>query len=98
VVAQEEIAATDEEVDREIERIAERAEQKPARVRRELERNGALEAVRSDVARGKALEFLVEHAKVTDENGNEVDLSVPSPETDSPEPSANEDAQEEPEA
>jgi hypothetical protein len=50
------------------------------------------------VARGKALEFLVEHAKVTDENGNEVDLSVPSPEIDSPEPSANEDAQEEPEA
>jgi trigger factor len=98
VVAQEEIAATDEEVDREIERIAERAEQKPARVRRELERSGALEAVRSDVARGKALEFLVEHAKVTDENGNEVDLSVPSPEIDSPEPSANEDAQEEPEA
>ncbi len=44
------------------------------KVRRELERSGALEAVRSDVARGKALEFLVEHATVVDENGNEIDL------------------------
>jgi len=95
VVVQEEISATDEEIEREIERIAERAEQKPERVRRELERSGALETVRSDVARGKALEFLVEHAKVVDENGNEIDLSVPSPEPDSPELSADEDAQEE---
>jgi len=46
-------------------------------VRRELERSGALEAVRSDVARGKALEFLVGHATAVDENGDEIDLTVP---------------------
>ena len=77
VVAQEEVTASDEELDAEVIRLAERNEQKPAKVRRELERSGALEAVRSDIARGKALEFLVEHATVVDENGNELDLTVP---------------------
>src|SRR5262249_46806610 len=78
-VAQEEITASDEEVDTEVARIAERADEKPEKVRRQLERSGALETVRSDVARGKALEFLVEHASVVDENGNVVDLSVEAP-------------------
>ena len=76
VVAQEEISVTDAEVDTEIERLAERANEKVNRVRRELERSGALETVRSDVARGKALEFLVDHATVVDENGNQIDLSL----------------------
>jgi trigger factor len=76
VVVQEEIAASDDEVDTEITRIAERAEQKPEKVRRQLERDGALEAVRSEIARGKALEFLVEHATVVDEEGNEIDLTI----------------------
>jgi trigger factor len=75
VVAQEQITATDEEVDAEIARLAERTKQKPDRVRRELERGGALETVRSDVARGKALEFLVEHATVVDEDGNAIDMT-----------------------
>ena len=34
-------------------------------------------SVRSDVARGKALEFLVDHATAVDESGNEIDLTVP---------------------
>ena len=77
VITQEEIEASDEELTAEIERLAERLEQKPDRVRRDLEKRGALEAVRSDVARGKALEFLVERAIVVDEAGNEVDLTMP---------------------
>lgn len=77
VVAQEAVTASDEEVDAEVQQLAERTEQKPAKVRRELERSGALEAVRSDVARGKALEFLVDHATVLDEGGSEIDLTVP---------------------
>jgi hypothetical protein len=60
-----------------VQQLAERTEQKIAKVRRELERSGALEAVRSDVARGKALEFLVDHATAVDESGNELDLTVP---------------------
>jgi len=76
VVAQEGVTASDEELEAEVLQLAESTEQKPAKVRRELERSGALEAVRSDVARGKALEFLVDHATVVDENGDEIDLSV----------------------
>ena len=62
VVVQEEIEATEEELDAEIVRLAERMGQKPERVRRDLDKQGVLEAVRSDIARGKALEFLIDHA------------------------------------
>ena len=74
---QEEIEATDEDLDAEIDRLAERVGQKPEKVRRDLGKRGALEAVRSDLARGKALQFLVDHAKVVDEEGNPVDLTLP---------------------
>jgi trigger factor len=77
VAAQEGIEATDEDLEQEIERMAERLEEKPAKVRRDLERRGILEAVRSDIARGKALRFLVDHADVVDEAGNPLDLKVP---------------------
>jgi trigger factor len=76
VVAQEEIEVTDDEVDAEVARLAERVGQKPEKLRREFVRTGALQTVRSDVARGKALQFLVEHATVVDEDGNEVSLDL----------------------
>jgi hypothetical protein len=38
-----------------------------------------IEAVRSDIARGKAVTFLVDHATVVDEDGNTVDISLPEP-------------------
>jgi trigger factor len=79
VIAQEEIAATDDEVDAEVERIAEQVKQKPDKVRKDLERRGAIEAVRSDIARGKALAFLMDHAELVDTDGNPVDLSLPQP-------------------
>ena len=81
VIAQEAIEASDEELDAEILRLSERLEQKPERVRRDLEKQHALEAVRSDVARGKALQFLVDHATVVDEEGNAIDLTVPEADT-----------------
>jgi trigger factor len=77
VAIQEGIEVTDEDVAHEVERIAERLEEKPTKVRRDLERRGILEAVRSDIARGKALRFLVDHAEVVDEAGNPLDLQVP---------------------
>jgi trigger factor len=77
VGAQEGIVATDEELDEEVERLAERLEEKPNKVRRDLERRGILEAVRSDIARGKTLRYLVDHAEVVDESGSPLDLKVP---------------------
>jgi trigger factor len=88
VIAQEEIAATDEEVDAEIDRIAQQMDEKPAKVRKDLERRGVIEAVRSDIARGKALAFLMDHAEVVDADGEPVDLSLPQP--DRPEGTATE--------
>ncbi len=86
VVAQEEIEATDAELDAEIDRLAERLGEKPERVRRDLGRRGVLEAVRSDIARGKALEFLIDHATVVDPAGNPIDLTLPERTTEASDP------------
>ncbi|MFN8037192.1 MAG: trigger factor [Acidimicrobiia bacterium] len=77
VVAQEALVATDDELDAEVERLAERLDAKPAKVRKDLDRRGVLQAVRSDIVRGKALQFLVDHAAVVDRDGNPLDLSLP---------------------
>ena len=79
VVAQEGIEVTDDEVNEEVGRLAERYEEEPDKLRKELGRRGVLEAVRSDLARGKALQYLVDHADVVDAEGNTIDLSLPEP-------------------
>ncbi|HEX9467061.1 MAG TPA: hypothetical protein VGA11_01505, partial [Acidimicrobiia bacterium] len=97
VIVQEGISGTEEEVDAEIERLAEQLKEKPAKLRRDLERRGVLEAVRSDIARGKALAFLSDHAEVVDAEGNPVDLSLPDtepPDTEAPDTEAPEAAEE----
>ncbi len=76
VAEAEQLDATDEEVDAEIVKIAERVGQPVATVREQLERAEQLSAVRSDLRRGKALEWLVEHAEVVDEEGNLVDRAL----------------------
>ena len=63
------IEVTDDDVDAEIERLAQRFEQKPAQLRRQLERADQMPAVRSDLRKAKALEWLVEHVEVVDEEG-----------------------------
>jgi trigger factor len=75
IVAQEAIEVTDEEVDDEVARLAERTGKKPAAIRKEIERGRGLEAVRSELSRGKALQILVEHALAYDEAGNKLDLT-----------------------
>jgi trigger factor len=89
VVAQEGIEASEADVDAEIERLAEQTKRRPQKVRRDLDQRGALDALRSDLARGAAMQFLVDHATVVDGEGNEIDLSLPEPdepESDEPEP------------
>jgi hypothetical protein len=62
-----------------------------------------MEAIRFDLARGKALQHLIDHAVVVDESGASVDLTLPrapedgtSPEEPSPAPAAEERESEEP--
>ena len=69
----EEIEATEEDLDVEIAGLAERVGQKPDRVRRELERAEQLQAVRSDIRKRKALEWLVEHVELVDESGQPIE-------------------------
>jgi len=93
VVAAEQITATDEEVEAEIARVAERSGRKPAQLRKEIERGQGLQAVRSELSRGKALQFLVDHATVVDEEGKPLDISFPEPAPEAPAESPEEESQ-----
>lgn len=73
LVAAEEVEVTDDDVEAEIVRLAERLGEKPAQLRRRLERADRIATVRSDLRKAKALEWLVEHVEVVDEEGNPVD-------------------------
>lgn len=79
VIEAEGITATDDEVDEEIGRLAVRLEQPVEQVRDQLERAGQVSAVRSDLTRGKALEWLAERAEVVDPEGTPVERSTLEP-------------------
>ena len=93
VVAAEQIVADDEEVEAEIARAAERSGRKPAQLRKEIERGQGLQAVRSELSRGKALQFLVDHATVVDEEGKPLDISLPEPAPEAPAEDPEEESQ-----
>ncbi|MDQ3570456.1 MAG: trigger factor [Actinomycetota bacterium] len=67
------LEASEEDLDAEVARIAERMGQDPGRVRRQLDDAGAIPTVRSDVRKAKALEWLVEHVQIVDQEGRAVD-------------------------
>lgn len=77
VVVQEGMMATDDEVAAEIERSAQQAGIDPKEARKKIGTGKALEAIRSDVTRGKAFQFVVEHAEVVDEAGHPLDIALP---------------------
>lgn len=88
VVTQEQIEATEAEVDAEIARMADEAGQKPDKARKNLEKNGLVDVLRNDIARAKAVQFLVEHAQAVDENGEPLDLTLPEAVADTTVPQA----------
>jgi trigger factor len=65
VARRESIEATDEDVDKEIEKFAGRAGRTPAAVRARLEKDGAMERIRAGVRREKTMAWLIEKASVT---------------------------------
>jgi trigger factor len=69
----EELDVTEEDIDAEIVRLAEALEQPPATVRRSLVSGDRLPAVRSDLRKGKALAWLLEHVDVVDPEGKPID-------------------------
>ena len=67
------IEVTDDEVEEEIGRLAERTQQKPNQLRKVIERNGQIPELRSDLRKRKALEWIVEHVEVVDPEGQPID-------------------------
>jgi trigger factor len=96
VAEAEDIEATDEEVEAEIARLAERMDQRPEQLRRQLERAEQMAAVRSDVRKSKALEWLVEQVVAVDDEGHPIDRSLlsPEPEGDAPDTSSGAESKE----
>ncbi|MGI8756644.1 MAG: trigger factor, partial [Acidimicrobiales bacterium] len=73
VAAAESIEISDEELEAEYVSVAERVGEKPAKVQKQLERNGQVSAVRSDLRIRKALDWLIEHVELVDEGGKTID-------------------------
>ncbi|MGH9066062.1 MAG: trigger factor [Acidimicrobiales bacterium] len=69
----EEISATDGDVDAEVARLAEQTGQSASRIRRQLEANEQIPAVRADARKGKALTWLEDHVELVDEAGKPLD-------------------------
>ncbi|MBA2624214.1 MAG: trigger factor [Acidimicrobiia bacterium] len=85
VIEAESIDATDDEVDAELAKMAERLGEPLKTVRRSFERADGLQALRSNIKKSNALEWLVEHAEVVDEEGRPVDRALLEPlEPDAP--------------
>ena len=72
----EEVGVNDQELTEEVVRRAQQAGEAPQQFADQMVRSGQLAGVVADVRRGKALSLVLEHAKVTDEAGNEVDLTA----------------------
>jgi trigger factor len=85
VAEAEKLEVTDSDVEDEIESVASRLDEKPAKVRQQLERAEGMQAVRSDLRKRKALDWLTEHVELVDEHGEPIDrddLTIASETTD----------------
>jgi trigger factor len=66
----EELTLSDEELDAEMVTMAERMETSPGELRRQLDTAGRTGAVRSELRKAKALQWLLDHVDLFDEEGN----------------------------
>jgi trigger factor len=75
VAEAEGIECTEEDLDEELEGVASRVGQPIEEVRERFERAGQVSAVRSDIKKRKALEWLLERAEVLDPDGEPIERS-----------------------
>ena len=86
VAEAEGVEVTEEEVEQEIVDLARQTKKNPKAVRKELENEDQLPAVRSGIRKTKALEWLIAHTELVDEEGQVIDRSQLTPAAiDSPE-------------
>jgi trigger factor len=77
----ENMEVSEEELDATVAEMAQQAGTTGADLRRRLDRAGRLPAVRSDKRKAKALEWLIDHVALVDEEGKPVDRDDLQPET-----------------
>jgi trigger factor len=65
VIRREQLEVTEEEVEREVSRYAERTERTPAAVRAALEKEGGLSRVSAGLRREKSIDFVMSRATIT---------------------------------
>jgi trigger factor len=66
----QELGISDDELDAELVAMADRMETTPGELRRQLDTAGRTGAVRSELRKGKALQWLLDHVELFDEEGN----------------------------
>jgi trigger factor len=71
----EAIECTDEDLEEELDGVAQRVGESADVVRERFERVGQLSAVRSDIRKRKALEWLLERVEIVDGDGKAIDRS-----------------------
>jgi trigger factor len=76
VVEAEAIECTDEDLEQEFAQVAERMNLKAKDVRKQFERAQQVPAVRSDVKKRKAFDWLLERVEIVDEEGRTIDRSA----------------------
>lgn len=76
VVVAEGLEVTDDELDAEITESAEAMGRPPAELRAALETNGQLSSVRIDMAKRKAMDFLVASVQLVDPDGHPIDRDL----------------------
>lgn len=76
VAEAEEIDPTEDDLEIELARMAANYQLPVGELRAQLERTGQMPAVRSDLKKSKALEWLVEHVELVDAEGNPVDRAA----------------------
>jgi trigger factor len=79
VAEAEGVEVTDDEVEQEIVDLARQTKKNPKAVRKELENEDQLPAVRSGIRKTKALEWLIAHTELVDEEGQVIDRSQLTP-------------------
>lgn len=76
IIVQEELDATDEELEEEIQKFAESSKEKINKIRNRVKRPGVEKQIRLDIARAKAVKLITESAVGRDKAGNEIPLQV----------------------
>jgi len=76
VATAEGLTVSDEDLEVEYGRIAERAGEKVAKVRQAYERNDAVAGLRAELRKKLALEWLTEHVEIVDPDGNPIDRAA----------------------